>query len=82
VLWPARLWPPLRIASSSPRSRASNTAWDTSVGFAARTITAGRWSNPPYGAGLVVGGVAGSDHPTIDGGIESLPHREGGGMGR
>ncbi len=47
TLWPATLWPPLRTASSSPVSRASETTRETSLASAGRTMTAGRRSNPP-----------------------------------
>jgi hypothetical protein len=47
VLCPARLWPPLRTANSSLVSHASETTCDTSLASVGRTITAGRWSNPP-----------------------------------
>jgi hypothetical protein len=41
-LWPARLWPPPRTASSRPVSRAIETTWATSLGSVGRTMTAGR----------------------------------------
>ena len=47
TLWPALLWPPLRMASSSPVWRASETTRATSVASATRTMTAGRRSKPP-----------------------------------
>jgi len=43
---PARLWPPLRTASSAPVSRARLTVRETSDASATRTIAAGRRSNP------------------------------------
>ena len=47
TLWPALLWPPSRMASSSPRSAASETTWATSVMSVGQTIACGRRSNPP-----------------------------------
>ena len=43
---PARLWPPLRTASSRPVSRASETTAATSAASVGRTIAAGRRSTP------------------------------------
>ena len=42
VPWPARLWPPLRTASSRPVSAARSTVRETSAASAARTTTSGR----------------------------------------
>jgi len=47
LLWPAKLCPPLRTASSTPVSRAPATARLTSFASAARTLATGRWSMPP-----------------------------------
>jgi hypothetical protein len=41
-LCPARLWPPLRTASSSPLWRANETTRATSVASATRAMAAGR----------------------------------------
>jgi hypothetical protein len=47
VLSPAKLWPPQRIATTSPCSRATLTAAATSAVLAQRAITAGRRSIVP-----------------------------------
>jgi len=47
TLWPGMLWPPLRTASSTPVSRASEMTRATSSALATRAMTAGRRSIPP-----------------------------------